>query len=208
MPRARPIEATLMHPEPKASARLTGIIAAALQTLFAAVTAPTATAASSASAGNCVWGPACPYKEFHDGPGHYHIVFPEPLIRLAPPEGALPSSAAHGSRESFMSADRKFQLEVWTRPNTQNQKELDKPGPAGSTNPDGWRITYRAGGDSWMVNSGYTRTGHVFYERTDFMCGRSTLTGFVAVYPSDPTNRARFDPWISRIKMRAYECSR
>ena len=59
-----------------------------------------------------------------------------------------------------------------------------------------------------MVNSGYTGSGHVFYARTDFMCGRSTLTGFVAVYPADPANRARFDPWISRIKMRAYQCSR
>lgn len=184
------------------------MISAILSSLLAAVTAPAAMAASPGSATNCAWGPACPYSEFHDAPGHYHIAFPEPLVRLAPPEAAVRSSPQHGSRESFTSADRKFQLEVWTRPNIQNQTALDKPGPAGSTNPDGWRITYRAGGDTWMVNSGYTRTGHVFYERTDFMCGKSTLTGFVAVYPSDPANRARFDPWISRIKMRAHACSR
>ena len=166
--------------------------------------------AVTAAPTECRWGPQCPYTEFQDQLGHYRISFPDPLIRLPPDEAQARRDNGQPPierRASFTSDDGRFQLELWARPNTDGRRALDRPPPPGSVNDDGWRVTYRASGDTWTVSSGYTRTGHVFYERMDFMCGRSTLTGFVVVYPSDRASRARFDSWNGRLKIRSHACS-
>lgn len=167
------------------------------------VAAPTA-----AAQGACVQGPECPYPAFGDEAGHYRIEFARPLVRLAPPDDGRPDgTAAAARRASFASVDGGFQLDLWAVPNVLGRTRLDRPPAPGTEDDNGWRVTYRASGPTWSVASGFTRAGHVFYERRDIMCGGKTLTGFVAVYRADPASRATFDPWIKRTRVSAYRCS-
>lgn len=172
-------------------------------------------AAIAAAQADCQWGPRCPYSVFGDEVGHYQIQFAAPLIRLPPAgvdgrrDGAAAGADAGADairRESFSSADGGFQLDAWAVPNTSRRRTLDRPPAPGSENEDGWRVTYRAGGDTWTVSTGYTKTGLVFYERRDLMCGGKTLTGFVILYRADPASRASFDKWVGRTKVRAHRC--
>lgn len=160
--------------------------------IAAPAAAPTAVA-PSATQPACTTGPQCPYRSFADEAGHYRIEFAEPLIRLAAPDGSA----------SFASPDGRFRLELWAVP--AGGRRLQPSAPAGSVGADGWRVTYRAGGTTWAVASGFTDAGHVFYERRDLMCGTS-LTGFVAVYPADRPSRAVFDGWLRRIRIGAHRC--
>lgn len=172
--------------------------------------------AASESAGtaseSCLSGPRCPYRAFRDDVGHYQVEFAEPLVRLpaaspagAPVEG---TQADSGQRTSFSSADGKFQLDIWSVPNKTDRRKLDAPPAPGSTIAEGWRVTYRATGETWTVASGFTQTGHVFYERTDLACGGATVAGFVAIYPNDPASRARYDKWIEQTRAGSFRCAR
>lgn len=161
----------------------------------------------------CSSGPQCPYAAFRDDAAHYQVEFAEPLVRLPAAVGStgVPADgpqADAGQRTSFSSADGKFQLDVWSVPNRTDRRKLDAPPAPGSTIGEGWRVTYRAVGETWTVASGFTQTGHVFYERTDLTCGGATVAGFVAVYPDDPASRARFDRWIDRTRVGSFRCTR
>lgn len=167
----------------------------------------------AASGRPCLSGPQCPYATFRDDAAHYQVEFAEPLIRL-PADGSADGSAdaaqmdAGSQRTSFSSADGKFQLDIWSVPNRTDRKKLDAPPAPGSRIAEGWRVTYRASGESWTVASGFTQTGHVFYERTDLTCGGATVAGFVAVYPDDAASRARFDKWIEKTRVGSFRCAR
>lgn len=65
-------------------------------------------------------------------------------------------------------------------------------------------ITYRAGGRSWFVLSGYYRREDVeqedliFYAKVMFNADRSRFSGFEISYPR--SDKRRFDPIVTRIE--------
>jgi hypothetical protein len=61
----------------------------------------------------------------------------------------------------------------------------------------GTRVTYRTGGDSWFVFSGY-QGRRIVYEKVSVSCHRPLLTHHIVVmYPS--ADRATYDPLVARL---------
>ena len=179
-------------------------------------------ARAAAAADACTWESDCPQGQaecsctaFIDEIAHYRLRFAEPLVRLPlPPPADAGAAVDLARRASFASADGRFRLETWGLPGgpgasgrspAARLREPALSGQAGASEA-GWRVTYRASGASWAVASGYTPSGHVFYERIDLMCAGASVTGFIAVWPADPASRARFDHWVGGARIGAYRC--
>ena len=58
-------------------------------------------------------------------------------------------------------------------------------------------VTYRPGGRSWFVLSGY-RDDQIYYEKVIFSCGGRVASAFALVYPD--ALRKRFDPVVERVE--------
>ena len=58
-------------------------------------------------------------------------------------------------------------------------------------------VTYRPGGRSWFVLSGY-RDEHIYYEKVMFSCAGRVVNVFAMSYPTN--QRHVFDPLVERIE--------
>lgn len=58
-------------------------------------------------------------------------------------------------------------------------------------------LTYRPGGRSWFVLSGY-RGDKIYYQKVIYSCGRRVVNAFAITYPT--AERALYDPVVERME--------